>query len=155
MNTSEIQKAFQECDFFKGLEESLLWEIAGLGRLAAYEPGEYVYRQGELGEWIYILAEGHVYLERALDLGSRKGSVVVAMLGKGKVFGCWSTLLGESHKYMCSAACDKRTKAIAVKGSELRAMMLRNREIGFSVLENLCLTLRERIQGVYGAMERI
>jgi CRP/FNR family transcriptional regulator, cyclic AMP receptor protein len=155
MNSSEIQKAFEACDFFKGLEKSFLREIASLGRLEAYEPGQYIYRQGELGEWIYILAEGHVYLERALDLGPRKGSVVVAMLGKGKVFGCWSTLLGKSHKYMCSAACDKPTRAIAVKGSDLRAMMLRNASIGFNVLENLCLTLRERIQGVYGAMERI
>jgi CRP-like cAMP-binding protein len=155
MNSAEVHKAFEACDFFKGLGKSLLQEIAGLGRIEAYEPGQYIYRQGESGEWIYILAEGHVYLERALDLGPRKGSVVVAMLGKGKVFGCWSTLLGKSHKYMCSAACDKRTRVIAVKGSELRAMMVRNPDIGFNVLENLCLTLRERIQGVYGAMERI
>ncbi|MFO7462318.1 MAG: cyclic nucleotide-binding domain-containing protein [Desulfatiglandales bacterium] len=155
MNLSEIQNALEACDFFKGLEKSLLHEIAGLGRVEVYEPGQYIYRQGESGEWIYIIAEGHVYLERALDLGPRKGSVVVAMLGKGKVLGCWSTLLGKSHKYMCSAACDKRTRAIAVKGSELRAMMLHNAGIGFHVLENLCFTLRERIQGVYGAMERI
>jgi CRP/FNR family transcriptional regulator, cyclic AMP receptor protein len=155
MNSTEIHKAFEACDFFKGLEKSLLHEIAGLGRVEGYEPGQYIYRQGESGEWIYIIAEGHVYLERALDLGPRKGSVVVAMLGKGKVLGCWSTLLGKSHKYMCSAACDKRTRAIAVKGSELRAMMVRNPDIGLNILENLCLTLRERIQGVYGAMERI
>jgi CRP/FNR family transcriptional regulator, cyclic AMP receptor protein len=155
MNSSEIQKVLEECGFFKGLDKPFLREIAGLGRLEAYEPGQYIYRQGESGEWIYIIAEGHVCLERALDLGPRKGSVVVGMLGKGKVFGCWSTLLGKSHKYMCSAACDKRTKAIAVKGSELRATMLHNASIGFKVLENLCLTLRERIQGVYGAMERI
>ena len=155
MNSSEIQKAFESCEFFKGLEKPLVREIAGLGRVEAYEPGQYIYRQGELGEYIYIIVEGHVFLERALDLGPRKGSVVVAMLGKGKVFGCWSTLLGKPHKYMCSAACRKRTRTIAVKGSELRAMMVRKASIGFNLLENLCLTLRERIQGVYGAMERI
>jgi CRP/FNR family transcriptional regulator, cyclic AMP receptor protein len=155
MNRYEIQRAFEACDFFKGLEKSQLLEIANLGRLQAYETGQYIYRQGELGEWIYIIAEGAVFLERALDLGPRKGSVVVAMLGRGKVLGCWSSLLGKTHEYMCSASCQKRTKAIAVRGAELRAMMESNASIGFHVLENLCLTLRERIQGVYGAMERI
>jgi CRP/FNR family cyclic AMP-dependent transcriptional regulator len=155
MKSVEVQKAFEGCDFFRGLEKSHLQEIAGLGRLEEYEPGQYIYRQGESGEFIYVIAEGHVHLERSLDLGPRKGSVVIAMLGKSKVFGCWSTLLGKPHNYMSSAACHKRTKVIAMEGSELRAMMLRNSSMGFTILENLCLTLRERIQGVYGAMERI
>jgi len=155
MNSMEIQKALEECDFFRGLEKSHLQEIAGLGRLEEYEPGQYIYRQGESGEYIYVVVEGHVHLERSLDLGSRKGSVVIAMLGKCKVFGCWSTLLGKPHKYMSSASCHKGTRLIAMKGSELRSVMLRNSSMGFIVLENLCLTLRERIQGVYGAMERI
>jgi hypothetical protein len=33
MNSSEIHKAFEGCDFFKGLENPFLREIAGLGRL--------------------------------------------------------------------------------------------------------------------------
>jgi len=155
MNSMEIRKAFEGCDFFHGLETSHLEEIAGLGRLEEYAPGQYFYRQGDSGEYLYVIAEGHVHLERSLDLGTRKGSVVIAMLGKGKVFGCWSTLLGKPHRYMSSATCHKRTKAIAMKGAELRALMLRNSSMGFTVLENLCLTLRERIQGVYGAMERL
>ena len=155
MNSMEIQEALEGCDFFRGLEKSHLHEIASLGRIEVYEPGQYIYRQGESGEYMYVIVEGHVHLERSLDLGSRKGSVVVAMLGHCKVFGCWSTLLGIPHKYMCSASCHRGTKVIALNGSELRAMMMYNSSMGFTVLENLCLTLRERIQGVYGAMERI
>jgi CRP/FNR family cyclic AMP-dependent transcriptional regulator len=155
MNSMEIQKALEGCDFFRGLEKTHLQEITGLGRLEVYEPGQSIYRQGESGEYMYVIVEGHVHLERSLDLGSRKGSVVIAMLGHGKVFGCWSTLLGKPHKYMCSASCHRGTKVIALRGSELRARMLRNLTMGFTVLENLCLTLRERIQGVYGVMERI
>ena len=155
MKSMEIQLALEGCEFFRGLEKPHLQEIAGLGRLQEYEPGQYIYRQGESGEFIYLIAEGHVHLERSLDLGPRKGTVVIAMLGQCKVFGCWSTLLGIPHKYMCSACCHRGTKVIALRGSELRAMMMRNSNLGFTVLENLCLTLRERIQGVYGAMERI
>jgi CRP/FNR family cyclic AMP-dependent transcriptional regulator len=155
MNSSEIREALEGCEFFKGLEKSHIKKIAGLSRAEDYEPGQYIYHQGELGDRIYVIAEGHVYLERAMDLGARKGSVVIGILGKGKVFGCWSTLLGKPHSYMSSAACQKRTRAIVLKGSDLRAMMLSDTSMGFNILENLCLMLRERIQGVYGAMEKI
>jgi CRP/FNR family cyclic AMP-dependent transcriptional regulator len=155
MNSLEIQETLEGCEFFKGLQKSHIKKIAGLGCVEDYEPGQYIYRQGDLGDRIYVIAEGHVYLERAMDLGPRKGSVVIGILGKGKVFGCWSTLLGKPHSYMSSAACQKRTRTIALKGSDLRAMMLSNTSMGFNILENLCLMLRERIQGVYGAMEKI
>jgi hypothetical protein len=56
---------------------------------------------------------------------------------------------------MSSAACQKTTKVVAIQGSDLREMMLNNMEFGFKVLENICLSLRDRIQVAYGAMEKI
>ncbi|MBE9570287.1 MAG: Crp/Fnr family transcriptional regulator, partial [Proteobacteria bacterium] len=57
--------------------------------------------------------------------------------------------------HMSSAACQKPTKVVAIQGSDLREMMLSKIEFGFKVLENICLSLRDRIQVAYGAMERI
>ncbi|MCK4787195.1 MAG: Crp/Fnr family transcriptional regulator, partial [Desulfobacteraceae bacterium] len=74
---------------------------------------------------------------------------------KGRVFGCWSTLLGEPHNLMSSATCQKPTKIVTMKGTDLRNMMLNNTDLGFKVLEKLCFLLRDRIEGAYGAMEKI
>ena len=155
MTASEIEKNLEGCEFFQGLEKDTIKKIAGLCQVEIFEPGQYVFRQGDFGEHIYVIAEGHVLLERAVDLGKGKGSVVIGILGKGRVFGCWSTLLGEPHNLMSSASCQKQTKIIVMKGVDIRKLMMENQELGFSVLERLCFLLRDRIEGAYGAMEKI
>jgi CRP-like cAMP-binding protein len=94
-------------------------------------------------------------LERSVDLGTRKGSAVIRILSKGRVFGCWSSLLDERHTIMSSAVCRKPTKVLVIKGKDLRQMMLDNSELGFKILERLCFLLRDRLKGAYEAMESI
>jgi CRP/FNR family cyclic AMP-dependent transcriptional regulator len=151
----EIKNVLESCEFFRGLEQGIIDKIAELCQMETYEPGRYVFHQGDFGEQLFVIAEGHVFLERSMDLGKGSGNVVIGILGKGRVFGCWSTLLGEPHKLLSSATCQKPTKIVTIKGSDLRNMMLDNAELGFKILERLCFLLRDRIEGVYGAMEKI
>ncbi len=155
MDRSEIQDALESCEFFKGLEKDNIEMMIDLCQVGAYDTGEYIFRQGDFGDSIYVITEGQVFLERSTDLATRKGSATIGMLGKGRVFGCWSTLLDEPHTLMASAHCGKPTKVLVIKGADLRQMMLVNNELGFRVLERLCFLLRDRIQGAYGAMEKI
>ena len=155
MNRTEIQEVLTACEFFKGFEKTDLEKIASLCRVETFEPGEFIFHQGDFGDHIYIIADGHVFLERSMDLGTRKGSVVIGILGRGRVLGCWSTLLGEPHTLMSSASCQKQTRLVAMRGSDLRDMMINNFQVGFNILERLCFLLRDRIQGAIGAMEKI
>jgi CRP/FNR family transcriptional regulator, cyclic AMP receptor protein len=155
MNKSEIALAVEGCEFFKGLEKDHIKRIAGLCRVEKYKNGEYIFRQGDFGENLYIVVQGHVFLERGMDMGEKKGRAVIGVLGRGRVLGCWSTLLGEPHNLMSSAVCQKPTVVLALNGAELREIMLSSAELGFNVLERLCFLLRDRIQGAYGAMEKI
>ena len=155
MDHTEISLILESCEFFKGLQKDDIQEIADLCRVKVYAAGEYIFRQGDLGNRIYVVAEGHVHLERSVDLGPRKGSAVIGLIRKGRLFGCWSTLLDEKHTLMSSAICRKPTKVIIIKGSDLRQMMLDNNEVGFEILESLCFLLRDRLKGVYQAMEEI
>jgi hypothetical protein len=94
-------------------------------------------------------------LERSIDLGKHKGNIVIEALGKGRVLGCWSTLLDIPHTLMSSAVCQQPTTVMAIKGSDLRRIMIGNTNLGFKLMENLCFLLRDRIQAAYGAMEKI
>ena len=155
MDYSEIEKALGSSELFRGLDKADIQKIAHLCQEDVYEPGQYVFRQGDFGDRICIIAEGKVYLERDVDVGTRKGNVVIGILGRGRVFGCWSTLLNAPHNLMSSACCQGSTKIISLKGSDLRGMMMSNTQLGFSILEQLCFLLRDRIQTAYGAMEKI
>ena len=155
MSRSEIENALVNCEFFKKLGKNEISEIANLCKIRTYESGSYVFRQGDVGEHLYVITQGHITLERAVDLGVRKGSVVIETLGKGRVLGCWSTLLDSPHILLSSATCRKPTTVVSINGADLREMMTHNTELGFDILERLCFLLRDRIQAAYGAMERI
>ena len=155
MKTTAIEKALKESRFFKDFEETTIAKIADIGQLVKLEAGENVFQQGDFGQHIHIIVNGHVSLERKTDLGKRTGSVVIDMLGKGRFLGCWSTLLGEAHILMSSATCQTDTQTVALKGEDIRRIMSEDTAIGYVILERLCHLLRERIQAAYGALERI
>ena len=155
MNPTEIEQILQTCELFELLEKSHVKLIAGLCTVNQYKGGEYVFCQDDFGEHLYIVVKGHIFLERSIDLGNRKGNVLIGAFGKGRVLGCWSTLLGEPHILMASAACQKPTTVVAIRGSDLRQMMMDNSKLGLNILERLCFLLRDRLQSAYGAMEKI
>ncbi len=155
MDHPEIHETLEKSELFSCLSEADIQKIAELCHVEVYEPGRYLFRQGDLGDRICIVAEGQVTLEHTVDLGNRKGNVAIGVLGKGRFLGCWSTLLNAPHHFLSSACCQKPTRVICLKGSDLRAMMVSNTQLGFTILERLCFLLRERMQSVYGAMEKI
>ena len=155
MSHPEILSILENCELFKGLEQESIDKIVELCRIEEYETGEYIFHQGDCGELLYIIAEGHVFLERSMDLGTQKGKAVIGLLGRGRAFGCWSTLLDEPHNLMSSAICKKDSSIVILNGSDLREIMLSNIDLGFKLLEKICFMLRDRLQGVLGAMEKI
>ncbi len=155
MDRVKILEIIESCEFFKGLDCGLFEQIADICEIREYQPEDIIFSQGDFGEHLYIVAEGHLLLERSMDLGPRSGNAVIGVLGKGRVLGCWSTLLDEPHNLMSSAVCRKPTTVLRLRGSDLRVMMVENPDLGFCLLERLCFLLRDRIQGAYGAMERL
>ena len=155
MKSTEMEEVLAGCELFKGLDQSEIKSIANICRVTTFDKGALVYQQGDFGENIYIIAKGQVVLERTLNMGLREGRVVIATLGKGRVFGCWSTLLDEPHIMMLRTFCQTPTTILVLKGAQLRKGMVSDTRFGFNVMERLCFLLRERIQSAYGAMEKM
>jgi CRP/FNR family cyclic AMP-dependent transcriptional regulator len=155
MDILDIPKTLEACEFFKGFKPEQMATVAPICSIVRFDAGEVVYHQGSSGEDLFIVAEGQVLLERAVSVGVRRGSVAVALLGKGRIFGGWSTLLNEAHILMLSAVCQKSCVLVTLKGSELRKLMTGDIKLGFAVLEKLCVLLRERLQLALGAIETL
>jgi CRP/FNR family cyclic AMP-dependent transcriptional regulator len=152
---TKIMDVLEACDLFRDLDRQEIERVAAICHFESYKQGESILNQGDLGDMLYIIEEGHVFLERVIDLRTKKGNVIVSLLGKGRALGCWSTLLGQSHTLMASTRCRRSTSVIAFKGLDLREIMLSDPHLGFKILERLCFILRDRIQGAYGALENI
>jgi CRP-like cAMP-binding protein len=155
MKIEEICRILHHSRFFCNLSDENIEMVARLCQEVAFDAGESVFEQGDYGEHLYIIAQGRVHLERSMNMGSRKGRVLIDTLGKGRAFGCWSTLLGESHVLMSTATCQQPTILLMMRGRNLRQKMTESITFGFDVMERLSLLLRDRIQAAYGAMDRI
>jgi CRP-like cAMP-binding protein len=155
MDNQQIKKILIHSRFFESLDPEDIDKVCPLCRARSYQNGEYLFQQGDFGEHLYVIAEGQAYLERTVDLDTRRGRVTIDTLGKGRLLGCWSTLLGEPHTLMSSAVCAKPSQVLAIRGPDLRNLMLSDERLGFRLMEKFCYLLRERIQAAYGAMEKI
>ena len=154
MKSDEVIQFLHNSRFFKNLAHESICKVASLCREAAFETGESVFKQGASGEHLYTIQTGQVHLERVMNMGSHKGRVIIDTLGKGRTFGCWSTLLGEPHVLMSTATCQKPTLLLMINGRDLRRMMTEKSGFGFEIMERLCFLLRDRLQAAYGAMDR-
>jgi CRP-like cAMP-binding protein len=155
MDRSLVAEGLAGCGFFEGMQPEELGKVVDLCSHQEFEAGEHVFHQGGQGLSLYVVCQGQVCLERTRNLGGRKGTVALGVLGRGKAFGGWGTLLGEEHTLRSSAICQKPTKLIALDGPALRAVMLDDQAFGFALLERLCLLLKGRLDDVISAMEKI
>lgn len=159
MGIEKITEILRMCELFSELSDNEMGSIAKLGRIEKFEPGEKIYEQGSIGTKLYILSQGRVTLERTVDLGGhRVANITVFALKEQKnrrLMGGWSALVGEQHVQMCSAVCEKPTKVISMRCSDLRETIIKNSTIRIKILEKLILLLRDRIYSSYGAIETL
>lgn len=66
-----------------GLPESDLWLLAATGSWQSWPPGSVLMREGEEGNWLVIVVEGHA----EIALGQGPGRVVIAVVGPGELLG--------------------------------------------------------------------
>ena len=154
MNTEEIIRVLQNSKFFRNLDNENLARVASLCREVTVDAGDWVFKQGDYGEHLFIVVEGRIQLERTMNMGGREGRVTIDTLGKGRTLGCWSALLGEPHVLMSGAVCEKPSLLLKIRGNALRQMMTETVGFGFVMMERLCFLLRDRIQAAHGAMDR-
>ena len=155
METPDIRSTLQSCGFLKNISDEHLAQVMEFCSIDQYEAGDHIFSQGDFGEDLFVIIDGYVFLERSIDVGKHKGSVVIDALGKGRTLGCWSTLLDQPHVLMSTANCQKPSTVIRIKGRQLRKSMETDTNFGFFMLERLSFLLRERIQAAYGAMDKI
>ncbi len=71
----------EKVPFFRGASDALLRDVVMALRPAAYIPGSYIIREGEMGDCMYIVSSG------AVEIVSRDGKQVFTELGEGSFLG--------------------------------------------------------------------
>jgi CRP/FNR family transcriptional regulator len=135
MQPEELAEAFL---LFKGLGREQLGYLAPLFSQAAFREGETIFARGAPAETVYVLEDGQVALRFQPEDGE---SLTIATINRGYVFG-WSAVLGRPY-YTSSAVCVVKSRALAMDGEELRALIRAQPELSI-ILGRMALTVAGR-----------
>jgi len=127
-----------DCLLFRGLSPELTVQLAPLFGQVTFANGETIFAQGNRAERVYVLEDGVVALQFQPEDGEQ---LAVATLTEGSVLG-WSAVLGRPY-YTSSAVCVAETRALAIPGEKLRALIRVEPELSL-LLGRMALTVANR-----------
>lgn len=94
-------KAISKIDFLHGLPDNAIDTLAADSHIELYAPGEYIVRQGETGEELYLCLSGTLQVLHQPDNGEQRE---VARLQAGGLFGEIAQLTGQARNASVRAA---------------------------------------------------
>lgn len=106
-----------------------------LGR--EYADGEYIIRQGELGDRMFVIQDGEV----EVLLESDNGVMVAATLGRDEIIG--EMALFDREVRSASVRAKGRVRALAVDRKNLFARISENPTLAFRLIRTLCMRVRK------------
>jgi NTE family protein len=98
----EIEEVVHQAYLFRDASPILLRRLVDLSALARFSAGDYLFRQGDNGDALYLIVRGDVRLVREVEGGARS----VAMLSRGDCVGEIALLFGAPHTASAIAATD-------------------------------------------------
>ena len=129
MKIEIIVETLKKCELFNHLTEDELHAIANMGKIEEYNAGDEIFQQGNVGNKLYILSEGHISLYRKMQLANgRKGSTPVYEAREKpyrRLLGGWSAIIGARHVQMCTARCQSPPKVISLPIEDLKTFLVR------------------------------
>jgi CRP-like cAMP-binding protein len=140
MITTDVISQFS---LFKGLSDSLLKEIAAIGKEISVKKGEYVFREGEKADQLHFLISGSIALR--VKLTSKPEHVTVSFVGKPYESFGWSGVVPPYH-YTSSAICEEDSQILVVPGEKFMQILEKHPEAGFIVMRRIAEIIADRLR---------
>jgi CRP-like cAMP-binding protein len=139
---SGIVALLRTVPLFTDLDDTELAAVAEVCREERFVSGEYIFREGESGNRLYLITEGEVRISRDVP-GS--GEEALAVLKPGAVFGEMAVLnRGERSTHAIS---NGGTVALTISRSDFEMLLDLNRELAYKVLWAVARLLSVRLRG--------
>jgi CRP-like cAMP-binding protein len=127
--------------FAQGLSEDHLDTLASCAKFFLCAPGDYLWRQGQKTEVVYLVSSGQVALEIQIP---NQGSLEVDSF-EGGDFLPWLWLGGEYWRRFDARAMAS-AEVIELDGKKLRELCDRDHDFGYQLLKRLARATEERLQ---------
>ena len=123
---------------FSSLNDDELSELANLSIEHSFMQNEFIFWDGDVPEWFYIVAEGKVKVFKHSSLGKE---FIIAFFGPGEMFG--EVAVFENKPYPASAQAVTETKVVGIKKGDFLSFLANRPQIALKIISVLGERLRD------------
>ncbi|NKQ37495.1 MAG: Crp/Fnr family transcriptional regulator [Chloroflexi bacterium] len=141
MEKESVAEILKANPWFAALSPPHFEKMVEIATEMSWPAGQTVFREGQRGDYMYLIIEGQV----ALDIyAPNKGRLTILTLGANEVFG-WSAVVPYTQMRTAAARTIKPTCAIALDSAALRAACEADHELGYLVYRRLTNIIAGRL----------
>lgn len=134
-----LERIVREHSFFAGMKAEYIDIVTGCAKNVRFEPGEYLFHEGEIADQLYLLRAGSVALE--VETG---GEIVLQTVGESDIVG--ASWLVPPYRRGLSAKALELTRAIALDAVCLRGKCEDNHDLGYEMMKRFMPILIQRLR---------
>jgi CRP/FNR family transcriptional regulator len=138
LSHSSKEEALKRTVLFSDLSQSELGELVKLTSERSYEVGEYVFWEGDSGDYLYTVGEGRIKVSK---LSSQGKEVIIAFFSPGEMFG--EVALFEGKAYPASAQAATAARVLAIRRQDFLKLLTKHPQIALVIIGVLSGRLRE------------
>jgi CRP-like cAMP-binding protein len=138
---TDVIELIRQVAIFKDLDEGELARIGEVCRTQEFVSGEYIFREGESGNRLYLIIEGDVRISRNIP-GS--GEEALAILKPGALFGEMAVF--DRSERSTDAISNGGTRCLTIARPDFELLLDFNRELAYKVLWSCVRLLSTRLR---------
>ncbi|MBM4443949.1 MAG: Crp/Fnr family transcriptional regulator [Chloroflexi bacterium] len=138
MSEEDKSPVLRQSTIFSSLNERDLAELAGLAAERRFQPGEFIFWEGDQPDRFYMVAEGRVKILKHSSLGKE---FVIAYFGPGEMFG--EVAVFENKSYPGSAQVVAESRVLEIRGGNFRSFLAGHPELALRIIQILAGRLRD------------
>ncbi len=128
---------------FRGLSDAMLEEFLAYFKPTSYAAGDIIFREKAPGDKLYIISEGEVVIEKAMDEAGRDFKTLAILCG-GDFFGEMSVIEGITR--FAQARASRDTALYEVSRKLFFGFIKEHPETGIGIFSGIVRTLSQRLQ---------
>ena len=140
MITDGLEKIVREHKFFAGLPEDTIKLVSGCCRNVRFEPGQYLFHEGEAADEFYLVRHGRVALEVTAP---GRGTIVMETVPEGEIAGL--SWLIPPYRRSSSARALELVRAIGIDAKCLRGKCDSDHSFGYQMMLRFVPVLVDRL----------
>lgn len=140
----------REIGLFGGLDDAVLGEYVQRLPVTLLEPGDVIFREGELGRELYVLLDGEMEIVKS---GKSKREARVAMLGPGDWFGEMAIL--DVMPRSASARALAPSRLLRMCAQDLDALYRRDLKAYSIIVLNIAREMSRRLRVADGLLAEV